>query len=184
MTVYSFDIHCRVEDEDIFADRLYDAGGDDATIAVHPDGHLAEVHFDRDSSDLRNAIVTALSAVQAAGGTPVRVGPDDLVWAAEIAERIGKTREYVRLLIAGQRGPGNWPLPVVPTARNPLWRWSDVAAWFTAWTDSDTTIPTADDEAATIAAVNGILEVLDAISRSPDPKSTRQFATTLLERAS
>ncbi|MHB8295834.1 MAG: hypothetical protein ACYDH5_14665 [Acidimicrobiales bacterium] len=38
------------------------------------DGHLVEVHFDRDSSDLRNAIVTALSAVQAAGGTPMRKG--------------------------------------------------------------------------------------------------------------
>ena len=185
MTVHSFDISCQVTDADDFVDRLYAADGDDATVAVHPDGHLAEVHFDRDAADLGQAIIGALAAVWSSGGRPVRVGPQELVWASEVAERIGCSREYVRLLIAGQRGPSGWPAPVVASARNPLWRWSDILAWFAAWRGSDVTLPaTGGEEAVTLEAVNGVLDVLDAISRSTDPQRTRQFAADLLARAS
>lgn len=185
MAVFSFDVYSEITDEEDFVDRLYEAGGDDASVAVRRDGRLGEVHFDRDARSLAEAIASALAAVQLAGGRPVRVGPQELVWASEIAARIGRTREYVRLLIAGQRGPGGWPVPVAPTARNPLWRWSDVVAWFAAWPGSEVTVPTGDgDEAVTIEAVNGALDVVNAISRSLHPQQTRRIATELLDRAS
>ena len=49
---------------------------------------------------------------------------------AEIAERLGRSSESVRLLASGQRGDGTFPQPVVrTTSRGSLWRWSQVAAW-------------------------------------------------------
>ena len=34
------------------------------------------------------------------------------------------------MLIKGLRGPGDFPAPASHATRNPLWRWSEVAAWF------------------------------------------------------
>lgn len=61
----------------------------------------------------------------------VRVEPDQLVTAAEIAERCGRSRGSSRLLIAGERGPGDISAPLSHAAtRTRLWRWSDVLHWF------------------------------------------------------
>jgi len=45
-------------------------------------------------------------------GTVVRVEPDDLVSAAEIARRVGRSRESIRQLGGGLRGPGGFPAPL------------------------------------------------------------------------
>ena len=59
-----------------------------------------------------------------------RVEPDDLVTQAEIAERLGRSSESVRLLASGQRGDGTFPAPAArTTSRGSLWRWSQVARW-------------------------------------------------------
>ncbi|PJA52400.1 MAG: hypothetical protein CO167_08980, partial [Candidatus Marinimicrobia bacterium CG_4_9_14_3_um_filter_48_9] len=42
----------------------------------------------------------------------LRVEPGDAVTASEIAYRLNKSREYVRLLISGKRGKGNFPAPI------------------------------------------------------------------------
>ncbi len=86
-----------------------------------------------------------------------RVEPDDLLTMTEIAQRLGRNRESIRLLVAGERGPGNFPAPVSHLRyRNRLWRWSDVAAWAG---ESE-----ADDlaKARLIAAVNAALELRTA----------------------
>ncbi|MDX6299926.1 MAG: hypothetical protein QOF53_1140, partial [Nocardioidaceae bacterium] len=41
----------------------------------------------------------------------LHVDPDELVWASEIAERTGRTRQSVDQLIKAQRGPGGFPIP-------------------------------------------------------------------------
>lgn len=46
-----------------------------------------------------------------AGLYVVRIEPDDLVTMATIAKRSGLSREYIRLLSAGERGPEASPLP-------------------------------------------------------------------------
>ena len=77
----------------------------------------------------------------------------DLVTAAEVAERLGRSRESVRLLIAGKRGSGRFPAPVSHLrARNRLWRWSDIAAWAGANADELA-------RARLIAALNAALEL-------------------------
>jgi hypothetical protein len=42
---------------------------------------------------------------------PLRVD-QDLVSVRDIAQRVGRTRESVRLLVDGKRGPGNFPPPI------------------------------------------------------------------------
>jgi len=59
--------------------------------------------------------------------------PDELVWASEIASRTGRSRQSIDMLIRGRRGPGDFPAPASHATRNPLWRWSEVDAWFAAY---------------------------------------------------
>src|SRR5437762_2493686 len=75
-----------------------------------------------------------VEAVESVDGLEVvHVDPDELVWASEIAQRTGRSRQSVDQLIKGQRGPGNFPAPARHATRNPLWRWSEVEAWFAAY---------------------------------------------------
>ncbi len=101
-------------------DALYEAGCDDATVGLG--GWQSEVDFDREAPSLLHAIVTAIADVERADATVLRVEPDPVVWASAIAERMGRTRQSVDMLIKGQRGPGEFPQPISRTARNPLWR--------------------------------------------------------------
>lgn len=110
-------------------DRLYDAGCDDATFGEVDRVQYAE--FSRDAPDFAHAVTSAIHEVESVDGLRVtHVEPDDLVTAAEIAERLGRSRESVRLIAAGERGDGDFPAPVSHLrTRNRLWRWSDVAEW-------------------------------------------------------
>ena len=93
-------------------DGPFNAGLDDALLGVR-DG-VPFLDLDRDAPSLLDAVVAAIREVEGAGlGLSVlRVEPDELVNTADIAKRIGRTRERVRLLVAGQRGPGGFPAPV------------------------------------------------------------------------
>ncbi len=152
MTEYSFTL---VIDGDVDEkiDELFEAGCDDATFGSVDGAHYAD--FDREAPTLAKAISSSISDVESVPGLRVRrVEPDDLVTASEIAERLGRSRESVRLLIAGQRGPGNFPAPVSHLrSRNRLWRWSDVAGWAGETNAKDLA------EARLTAAVNAALDL-------------------------
>ncbi len=108
---------------------LAEAGCDDAT--VDSSGGVQHLDFDREESSYLAAVMSAISDVEAAvpGARVIRVLPDEYVSLVEIADRTGRTRESVRLLSIGERGPGGFP----PTAaREAERRWTEVAAWFTA----------------------------------------------------
>ena len=110
-------------------DELFEAGCDDAMFGVVDGAPYAE--FDREAPTLREAVASAIRDIESVENLRVdRIEPDDLVTASEIAERLGRTRESVRLLISGERGPGGFPAPVSHLRdRNRLWRWTDVARW-------------------------------------------------------
>ncbi|CAN5143729.1 DNA-binding protein [soil metagenome] len=110
-------------------DDLFEAGCDDATFG-EIDG-VAYADFDREADSFIEAVVSAIRAISSVPGLRVRrLEPDDLVTAADIAQRLGRTRESVRLLVSGERGDGGFPAPVSHTQRrNRIWRWSDVVAW-------------------------------------------------------
>ncbi|MBI4544986.1 MAG: hypothetical protein HY703_07325 [Gemmatimonadetes bacterium] len=110
---------------------LFDAGCDDATVGKV--GAVQYLDFDREAKSFADAVFTATEAIEGAGlaARVVHLEPDDLVTMSEIAERTGRTRESVRLLIGGKRGPGGFPAPATHfKTRQRMWRWQEVAAWF------------------------------------------------------
>ena len=110
-------------------DELFEAGCDDATFGSVDGTQYAD--FDREASSLSAAIASAIAAVESVDNLGVvRVEPDELVTQAEIAKRLQRTRESIRLLASGRRRSGSFPPPASHIHhKSRLWRWSDVAAW-------------------------------------------------------
>lgn len=90
--------------------------------------------------------------------------------AADIADRIERSRQSISSLINGTRGPGSWPAPMAGNVRSPLWRWSDVASWFE---DFDGSQSVDRSEAALVAAVNDLLIARRALR--PLDRATRKL---------
>jgi hypothetical protein len=162
----SFEFTLLVEGGDLQTDEsedaLFEAGCDDATIGLT--AGVQYMQFDREARSLADALVSAITAVEKAVPSVqvVRVAPDEYVTLAEIARRTGRTRESVRLLATGDRGPGNFPPPAARAEqRNRLWRWAEVARWFTDQLGE--AVPTVPD--AALSAVNGLLQARAALAR-------------------
>jgi hypothetical protein len=114
-----------VDDE---LDKLFEAGCDDATFGVEKG--LAVGEFDRDAPSLARAVASAVHDVESAGFTVVRVLDEDLLTLADIADRIGQSRESVRRYATGERGPGGFPPPVNPVRDGTVfYRWTEVGPW-------------------------------------------------------
>ncbi len=135
-------------------DALFEAGCDDATVGL-ADG-VQYLDFDREAQSLGEAIFSAVRDVEQLEGVYVtRVADAGLVSMADIAARLGRTRESVRLLVTGARGPGCFPAPITdPRSRYRLWRWSDVSHWLITQLGDDTM--TADH---VVTALNASLEL-------------------------
>jgi hypothetical protein len=114
-------------------DALFEAGCDDATFSLERDGTVLGF-FDRDADTQEDAVLLAIDNVESAdiGARVLRVTQDDdWLTASEIAERVGRTRQSIGLLVRGDRGPGGFPAAVARHgSRNPLWSWAEVEAWF------------------------------------------------------
>lgn len=149
---------------DALENAIFEAGCDDATLASR-DG-VVFLDFDREARSFRQAIFSAIRDVHRAGCEVARIEPDDYVTAAEIARRVGRTRENIRQLVLGLRGAGDFPRPVAGLkTRSPLWRWTEVARWFSRRNLLDR--PARNEEnlnAATVAVVN---DMLDAFRLAP-----------------
>lgn len=138
-------------------DAWFEAGCDDATFG-EVDG-IGFADFTRASPSAPAAILSAIEQIESAVPTVrvIRVEPDDLVSASDIAARLGRSRESVRLLIAGERGPGGFPAPISHLkARGRLWRWAEVAGW--ARHALDAQLPDAETPIF-IAALNDALDL-------------------------
>lgn len=112
-------------------DALFEAGLDDAIVGRV--GTLQYVDVDRESEKFADAVFSATEAIEQAvpSARVVRLEPDGLVTMSEISERTARTRESIRLLISGDRGPGGFPAPATHfRSRQRMWRWQEVAVWF------------------------------------------------------
>jgi hypothetical protein len=78
---------------------------------------------------LTDAVVAAVHAVEATGLRVLRVVADDWVTAADVARRIGRSRETVRLWAAGRMGPGGFPPPLNPGRDTTFYSWAEVLTW-------------------------------------------------------
>ena len=157
MTTYQFTLIVEGPDlqADDLIDALYEAGCDDALVGRVDDSQYLD--FERAAPSLEEAILSAVTDVEHLDGVEViRLADAGLVSMADIAARTHRTRESVRLLIAGERGPGGFPPPITdPRNRYRLWRWSEVERWLTTYFGEQP--PQVDDHVA--AAINAGLEL-------------------------
>jgi hypothetical protein len=149
-------------DEEV-VDLLYDAGCDDALFGERHSTPFGE--FDREAADFSSAVLSAIRNVESA--VPelrvARVEPDDLVTMSVIAERTKRSREGIRLLATGQRGPGGFPEPLAwIDSQTRVWQWSNVAIWFKERMEEDIKLDAGAPQF--IAALNGALEARRQIS--------------------
>ena len=160
-----------LDDEDTI-NALFDAGCDDATFGSISNTGFGD--FAREASSLGLAVISAIANVESVPGLRVRrVEPDDLVTIPEIAERLGRTPESIRLLANGERGGGTFPAPVSHLrTRSRLWRWSDIVAW--AELGDEETV----EQAALFVAVNALLE-LRMVSGWVDQLLLKELQNTL-----
>jgi len=113
---------------DDVAEKIYGTLQDDSVVGMCNRAPFFDC--DREADCFLDAVLSAIADVEDVGLRVERVEPDDFVTAAEIARRSGRTRESIRQLFSGERGPGHFPAPVSDvTTRSPRWRWCDVAAW-------------------------------------------------------
>ena len=117
---------------DEFAEALFEAGCDDALVG-RIDG-IQYLDFDRDAASLEEAVLSSINDLERIENVNVaRIADAGLVSMADIASRTGRTRESVRLLVTGERGPGGFPAPVTdPRGRYRLWRAAEVEHWLRA----------------------------------------------------
>lgn len=157
-------------------DALYEAGCSDALFGARGAVHLGE--FDRAASSFAQAVTSAIEQVEFVRPLRVlRVEPDELVSASAIAERVGRTRESVRLLIEGKRGPGDFPAPVAwVDAKTRLWRWSDVARWLRDTHGEEVPVG---EGAEFLAALNAALDLRARVPELATPAERRAVAEVL-----
>lgn len=83
----------------------------------------------REASSLAEAVLAVIDDLEAADLQPVRVCDGDWVTLADIAARIGRSREIVRLWSIGRQGPGGFPPPLNPGCDTKFYSWTEVAHW-------------------------------------------------------
>lgn len=159
MTLYHFTLVVEGADlqNEANLDALYEAGCDDATFGMAAGVQLAA--FDREADSYAEAVVSAVHQIEEAvpGARVVRLETDELVTVADIAKRTGRSHESIRLLVSGERGPGNFPPPTARLhQRNQLWWWPDVVEWFTRELQEELPGPTG-QQAELTAAINAKL---------------------------
>jgi hypothetical protein len=141
----------------VLLDKLIEHGSSDATFGRRQGAFYAA--FDRDAGSLPDAVMSAIDNLESTGEVFVlRIEPEEMVNAATIAARLGKSREGVRLWAMGARGPGDFPEPrfYLGEASHPIWAWSSVVAWHARHTGH--LEPEEVRDAAFLAYINAILE--------------------------
>jgi hypothetical protein len=145
---------------------LFEAGCDDATICVRS-GRVS-MTFSRGGASLKDTVLGAIQDVRKAniGAEALRIDACNLVTQADIARKIGRTRQLVHQYIAGIRGPGGFPAPAGNLNEGvPFWYWNEVAHWL--W-ENDMIEEHVATDAREIALINTVLELGYHQKREPD----------------
>lgn len=138
-------------------DALFEAGCDDATIASRCGRIVAT--FSRTAPSLKDAILSAIQCVRNAniGADVLRVDYCNLVTQADIARKIGRSRQLVHQYWTGTRGPGGFPPPACELCDGTrLWFWCEVAFWL--W-QNDMIKEDVLRDAQQVEAINSVLDV-------------------------
>lgn len=156
-------------------DALFEAGCDDATLSIQYGRLYVEVS--RAANSLEEAILSAISDIHKAGvgATVVRIDECSLVSPAQIARKIGRSRQLVYQYMTGRRGPGGFPAPACHLSQaTPLWSWCEVSAWLE---QHNLIRPDESWNARVIAVINNQLEL--NWQQSHDQELVRQVERAL-----
>jgi hypothetical protein len=151
METFTFRVRVRDALDDDDANRLYEALDEEISVETGARGHW--VGFERAANSFLDAVIEALEQVMNLGFEPLAI-EDELVSIADIAEKTGRTRQSISMLVRGQRGGGGFPAPATGNVRSPLWHWADVEPWFDGGERNEGVIG---DRSQIIAAINGAL---------------------------
>lgn len=97
-----------------------------------PGDAVVRIRFDWPARTVADAVVGAVREVEALGIRAVRVDARDWVTLQDIADRIGRSRETVRLWSLGRMGPGAFPPPLNLGRDTAFYSWAEVLAWLRA----------------------------------------------------
>lgn len=161
-------------------DAFAAADCDDAAFMGPATDGTFTADFDREAPSFPKAVVSAIDDLRGAveGLRVLRVVPDDLVTISAIAARTGRSDESIRLLQRGDRGPGGFP-PVAGriNAKTQIWRWADVATWFTNALGEP---PRGAEHARLIAAINHALGLSAMVGSLQEHRDEWAVVTHLL----
>lgn len=128
MNPYEFTLVLDRVPSDDEIDALFESGCDDATPETEKGVSL--LHFDREGESLAKAIVSAILDTEKTGLAVEGAQSHDLVSINDIATRINRSYESVRLMTTGQRGPGGFPAPLSTDSGWSLYSWVQVQDWY------------------------------------------------------
>lgn len=171
METYSFTLRLNREVGEDDVEALYEAGLSDAGIETGPLG--TRVDFDREAPSLVAAIVSAVRDIEKVSGLRV-VGliHDDDVTIGEVAKRLDRTQESVRLLALGRRGPGGFPHPrqITPGGEQ-IFDWFEVAEWLiTNMPETGVTEPV-----RTLVTADRVIAAREALRAEPDEEAKHEL---------
>jgi hypothetical protein len=141
------------------------------TVEIDPGRPGTVVQFVRHAPSLMDAILMAVRDLDSVGLAAIGIEDDgDLLTLAAIADRVGRSREAVRLWSVGRTGPGGFPSPAYRRQQTTYYRWSQVAPWLRERLG----MPVPDPEPV-LAAVNLALQL-----RAMAPRVSRMDAVRAL----
>lgn len=140
--------------------------GPGATLLEEPYGPAVGIRFDRPAPTSTEAVAAAVRQVESLGLAVLRVDNDDWVTATDVAHRVGRSRETVRLWATGQAGPGGFPLPANPRRETTFYSWAEVLPWLRGRLGMQ--LP---KEEPTLVAANLAVQLRALLPRLPQPKA-------------
>ena len=148
MNTYHFKLELDRVPSDAETDALYEGGLDDAAVQANHRNGAARLVCAREAASMSEALYSAIRQAESVGLEIIGVASEDTVTIPEIAAKIGRTPQSVRLLASGKRGPGGFPAGKT-LGRYTFYSWNEVGKWLGKHYE----LPY-DDDAATIAAAD------------------------------
>lgn len=123
-------------DEDSF-DRMSALFGDrfEGMLGRRGDQLLLTVYITPNPNDAERDVLDLIHRVETTLDVAVVELDLDLVSVSDIAERTGRSRQSIRLLADGSRGPGGFPVPLGTPGGSKVWDWDSVNSWLKRTSD-------------------------------------------------
>ena len=163
------------EDPEIYLDALYEAGCDDALVAVGTRGYIA-LDFNCGANNPQQAIVKAYKKVlKAIPHAKLDRAEPYLLNVTELAYQFKFTKQNMRKYVCGEMAKidVDFPAPVI-SSKTSYWHVAEVAIWLTENTNIDINKSKVD----TLISVWGLNQALEN-RRYPDKKLTQSYESML-----